>query len=304
MPQPLADMPSRYLNKIENTVQIACQFRLNAAAEELHMKIDTIPSAVTNCINIAVSFDSSWKTRGFYSNLGFGSAISATTKNVLDYVLLNRICEKCNRWNEKRIQENPDIYKLWFESHKQNCQKNFSGSSQSMEPEAAKIIWSRSISKHQLCYSTFIGDGDSKSYQQVVSMDPYPLVPIHKEECLAHVSKRVKKSLCRIKKNTKNKSYVQHKLPKPKAEYIASTFQLLFSSTVGNRQHKWLPDSISCYYTQVVTIHPVKLIPGADGDNLHPHVSHHLPVRTTTVKISRRYKRYSTISPQKISANT
>ena len=224
MPPPLADMPPRYLNKIENTVQIACQTSMNAAAEELHMKVDTIPSAIPNCINIAVSFDSSWKTRGFYSNIGFGSAISATTKKVLDYVLLNRICEKCNRWNEKRIQENPDVYKHWFDSHKPNCQKNFSGSSQSMEPEAAKIIWSRSISKRQLCYSTFIGDGDSKSYQQVVSMDHYPLVPIHKEECLAHVSKRVKKSLCRIKKNTKNKSYVQHKLPEPKAEYIASNY--------------------------------------------------------------------------------
>ena len=93
-----------------------------------------------------------------------------------------------------------------------------------MKPEAAKLIWSRSISKHQLCYSTFIGDGDSKSYQQGVIIDPCPLVPIHKEESIAHVSKRVKKSLCRIKKNTKNKSYVHHKLPKPKAEYIASNY--------------------------------------------------------------------------------
>ena len=81
---------------------------MKAADKELHMKIDTIQSNVPNCINIAVSFDSSWKTSGFYSNLGFGSAISATTKKVLDYVLLNRICEKCNRWNEKPIQENPD----------------------------------------------------------------------------------------------------------------------------------------------------------------------------------------------------
>ena len=211
-------MPSRYLNKIENTVQFACQSSMKAAGEELHMKIDTIPSDVPNCISasqlaLTVSFDSSWKTRRFYSILAFGTANSATTKKVLDYVLLNIISEKCNRWNEKRIQKNPDEYKLWFDSHRPNCKKNFSSSIQSMEHEAAKIIWSRSTSKHQLYYSTFIGDGDSKSYQQVVTMDPYPLVPIHKEECLAHVSKRVKKSLCRIQKNTKNKSYVQHKLP-------------------------------------------------------------------------------------------
>ena len=152
---------------------------MNAAGEALH----STPSAVPNCINMAVSFDSSWKTRGFYSNIGFGSAISATSKKVLDYVLQNRICEKCNRWNDTRKEEHPEEYKLWFDSHKANCMKNYSGSSQSMEPAAAKIIWSRSVSKHKLCYSTFIGDGDSKSYQQVASMDPYPLVQIHKEEC-------------------------------------------------------------------------------------------------------------------------
>ena len=224
MPAPLAHMPPRYMNKIERTVELACQYSMDAAAKELHSKVDAIPSAVPNCINIAVSFDSSWKTRGFYSNLGFGSAISAATKKVLDYALLNRICEKCNRWSSKRQLDDPEAYQRWYESHKHNCLKNFSGSSQAMEPEAARIIWNRSIDKHQLCYSTFIGDGDSKSYQQVVTMDPYPLVSIHKEECLAHVSKRLKKTLCKIKKNTKARKYIQLKLSEPKAEYISSNF--------------------------------------------------------------------------------
>ena len=147
MPPPLAHMPPRYLEKIEITVEIACQCSMDAAATELHFKVDAILSAVPNCINIAVSFDSSWKTRGFYSNLGFGSAISATRKKVLNYALLNRICEKCNRWNEKRKQENPEAYQRWYESHKSKCLKNFSGSSQAMEPEAAKITWNRSIDK-------------------------------------------------------------------------------------------------------------------------------------------------------------
>ena len=93
-----------------------------------------------------------------------------------------------------------------------------------MEPEAARIIWNRSVDKHQLCYSTFIGDGDSKSYQQVVNMDPYPLVQIHKEECLSHVSKRIKKTLCRINKSTKHRTYSQYKLVESKAEYVSSSF--------------------------------------------------------------------------------
>ena len=163
MPPPLAHMPPRYLDKIERTVEFACHCSMDAAATELHFKVDAIPSAVPSCINIAVSFDSSWKTRGFYSNLGFGSAIYVTSKKVLDYALLNRICEKCNRWSSKHQQENPEAYQRWYESHKPNCLNNFSESSQAMEPHAAKLIWNRSIARHQLCYSTFIGDWDSKS---------------------------------------------------------------------------------------------------------------------------------------------
>ena len=88
---------------------------------------------------IPVNFDSSWKTRGFYSNLGFGSAISALTKKVLDYELLNHICELCNRWSAKRRQEHPDEYQNWYDSHKAS-KVNHTGSSQSMEPAAAKLI--------------------------------------------------------------------------------------------------------------------------------------------------------------------
>ena len=92
MPAPLEEMPSQYLNKIEEVTKSAAEVSMLAAAEELHEEADHTPSAVPGCSDIPVSSDSSWKTRGFYSNLGFGSAISALTKKVLDYELLNRIC--------------------------------------------------------------------------------------------------------------------------------------------------------------------------------------------------------------------
>ena len=88
-----------------------CEASMQSAAEELHLRVDATPSPVATCINTAVSFDSSWKTRGFYSNLGFGSAISTTTKKVLDYVLFNRICEKCNRWSAERQNQHPENIK-------------------------------------------------------------------------------------------------------------------------------------------------------------------------------------------------
>ena len=224
MPPPQVAMPPKYLSKIEETVQNASKISMSAASEELHMRIDAKPSPVRDCIKIAFSLDGSWKTRSFLSNVGFGSAISVDTKRVPDYVLLNRICEKYNRWSDQRKQDNPEDYQQWYESHKSNCLKNYDGTSQSMEPEAAKIIWARSVEKHKLCYSTFIGDADAKSHQQVVSIDPYPLVHIHKEECLAHVSKRIKKNLCKIKKNTKAHTYIQHRLSELKADYVSSNY--------------------------------------------------------------------------------
>ena len=224
MPAPLEEMPSPYLNKIEGVIKSAAEESMQAAADELHLEGDQTPSSVPDCINIAVSFDSSWKTRGFYSNLGFGSAISAVSKKVLDYELLNRICEKCNRWSAKLREESPDEYQKWYDSHKANCRVNHTGSSQSMEPAAATLIWSRSVQKRKLCYTTFIGDGDSKSFQKVSDMNPYNDTPIRKEECLAHVSKRLKKALCKVKKNTKNHTYIQHKLTEPKAVYISSNY--------------------------------------------------------------------------------
>ena len=80
MPAPLSQMPPQYLNELEKIVQNATQTSMTAAADELHLKVDAIPSLVPNCINIPVSIDSSWKTRGFYSNIGFGSVISADKK--------------------------------------------------------------------------------------------------------------------------------------------------------------------------------------------------------------------------------
>ena len=49
-----------------------------------------------------------------------------------------------------------------IERHKPNCNKNFTGSSQAMEPEAAERIWSRSLERN-LVYSVYVGDGDGKA---------------------------------------------------------------------------------------------------------------------------------------------
>ena len=65
-----------------------------------------------------------------------------------------------------------------------------------MESNAAFEVWNRLIETHNLAYGTYIGDGDSSSFKNLLQSDPYSgLVPIRKEECIGHVQKRLKKRL-------------------------------------------------------------------------------------------------------------
>ena len=60
-----------------------------------------------------------------------------------------------------------------------------------MEAAGAKILYRRSLSRG-LRYIPYIGDGDSKAYSAVQQDQPYgPNVYIPKEECIAHVTKRM-----------------------------------------------------------------------------------------------------------------
>ncbi|KAI6660167.1 hypothetical protein LOD99_10508 [Oopsacas minuta] len=65
MPPPVQSMPSPYLNRLENVTKFAVGTAMSDAAQRLHQRSDCEVSPESNATNIAVSFDSSWKTRGF-----------------------------------------------------------------------------------------------------------------------------------------------------------------------------------------------------------------------------------------------
>ena len=53
------------------------------------------------------------------------------------------------------------------------CQINYNGSSDSMEPASTIEIFSSSITKYNLRYSKYLGDGDTASFTKVVESQPY-----------------------------------------------------------------------------------------------------------------------------------
>ena len=67
---------------------------------------------------------------------------------------------------------------------------------------------------------TYIGDGDTKSYQNVVAADPCPGYSIKKAECVGHVEKRIGKRLLNFKSSNKELMledyYINKKEKKPK----------------------------------------------------------------------------------------
>ena len=61
-----------------------------------------------------------------------------------------------------------------------------------METDGSVALFQRSIKANKLGYTTYIGDGESKSYSAVSNSQPYgPLVNILKEECVSHITKRM-----------------------------------------------------------------------------------------------------------------
>ena len=90
--------------------------------------------------------------------------------------------------------------KVWAERHTQFCPINYSGSAPGMEAAGACRMWQRSEEKNKLRYTTFLGDGDSKSFSAVSQEVSYPVAKI---DCVGHVQKRLGTRLCKLVKKEK-----------------------------------------------------------------------------------------------------
>ena len=141
-------------------------------------------------LEVVVSFDGSWMTRGHRSHIGVGFVIDIHNGFILDLEVLCNFCQLCSK-KEKKVSA--EEFALWKESHT-NCSKNFAGKSGAMETEAAVRMWQRSEARG-FHYTQFIGDGDSAAFNAVCALNsvagPYGTTPAIKEECVNHVAKRM-----------------------------------------------------------------------------------------------------------------
>ena len=118
----------------------------------------------------------------------------------MDYMVFSKNCKSCKYWENRKDTAG---YAEWKGSHK--CPVNHTGSSGSMESHGAVSMFKRSLQFNGLRYRSYLGDGDSSSYGDVVKANPYPGIHINKLECVGHVQKRVGTRLRNLGKNMKGK---------------------------------------------------------------------------------------------------
>jgi len=82
-----------------------------------------------------------------------------------------------------------------------------------MEAEDATRIYQRPEERRKLGYIPYLGDGDSTSYTKVRNATPYgPAVFIDKEECIAHVARKMGSNLrALVKKYSGKPQHIEKK---------------------------------------------------------------------------------------------
>ncbi|GFU54021.1 uncharacterized protein TNCV_246511 [Trichonephila clavipes] len=125
--------------------------------------------------NVPVAIDGTWQKRSHTSLNGVVTAVSVNTGKVVDAEILSRKCS---------CHFNGNL-------HSDECSANYFGNSGGMEVEGALRIFNRSEVLHNLRYTPYLGDGDSKAYKAVLESKPYKDVNIEKLECVGHVEKRM-----------------------------------------------------------------------------------------------------------------
>ncbi|KAJ4440566.1 hypothetical protein ANN_08711 [Periplaneta americana] len=163
-------------------------------AEVRHVYSDLIvDKPVPNILDISVSYNGSWMTRGHTSAYGVQCVIDMLTGYVIDYIVKSKYCQQCTK-KETTLGKNSQELTSWKETHAPDCDINHYGSSGSMEMDTAVELRQQSEC-YGFRYKTLLSDGDAKTFMKLNEVQPYGEgFTIVKEECVKcvnHVGKRL-----------------------------------------------------------------------------------------------------------------
>lgn len=196
-------------------------------------------------LQLSVSYDGTWKKRGFHSPFGVGFVIDVLTGLVIDYEVRCKYCMECELVGKKLSGE---AKTQWQQLHQDHCDVNHTGSSGSMETAAAKIMWARSVELMDAHYTSILGDGDAAVMSALNTLQPYGAhVVIEKHECINHVSKRMYKGLEKAIKESSMQTKDARSKAKSSTKTPATTSLGGKGRLTAHRMKKW-----SQYYRNAI----------------------------------------------------
>ncbi|KAK4329594.1 hypothetical protein Pmani_000069 [Petrolisthes manimaculis] len=141
--RPFAKKYNYYKSRVVDAAREKVKDVMNSAITA----IKQLHSAKNGVYDIKVIYDGSWQKRGHTSNLAVGEVIEAETGLVIDYETVSKYCEKCTKKENamKRKEISKDDFEVWLVGHKEECKKNYEGSSGGMEAAAAVKLFGRSL---------------------------------------------------------------------------------------------------------------------------------------------------------------
>ena len=210
----------------------------DAATTVRHVYHEINPSLHEDAvIDLVVSFDGSWMTRGHKSAYGIGCVIDTVTGLCVDLAVFSLYCQCCSYARRRFGGRETQDFKDWFETHSNECNRNFDGTSGGMEAAAAEMLWERSVERHRFRYTTIVSDGDAKTFKHLCDRRVYGDVELKKEECINHVAKRLGTALRKLGSSGKKAGVV-----------------------LGGRGHGRLTQAtimkLTAYYGKAVRAHP------------------------------------------------
>lgn len=187
-----------FYDKLIQTISVAtetvCQQSMETAAQE--EKAKCIENKQLN--GITVSGDGTWRKRGFSSLYGLVTLIGWFTGKVIDILVKSKYCKVCEYWEKKAHTE--EYAEMGRKTHTNQCQVNHEGSAGKMEVDAVVEMFKRSETLHQVKYINYIGDGESKTFKDILDAEPYANFTVVKKEYIDHVQKRMGTRLRNLKK--------------------------------------------------------------------------------------------------------
>ena len=90
-------------------------------------------------VDVGVTIDASWCSRGWTATDAVIAAISVDTGKVVDVVHMSSSCSECKKM-EKRRSEGDLEYLAWLNSHESNCFLNHEGSSAVSQNKLKRLL--------------------------------------------------------------------------------------------------------------------------------------------------------------------